>query len=198
MNNVNLFDILIVLKHFLFPGVKLIKNPRCLMWSQMVLDLTVIVIYALICMRMYQAHLLINAWIHVRIINCRFMAMIFNVLILMRPTSITAYQLTFYIPSFCNIAFRFSMLKLFYVDDWRNICWVNLKSNQSRQCWQICWSVSILMQPMHYLSRNRTASLCEPDAFLMVHWLCFKLILMSSDQCKTLLHGCSVCTLGGA
>lgn len=95
--------------------------------------------------------------IHVRIINCRFMAIIFNVLILMRPTSITAYQWKFNTPSFRNIAFRFSMLKLFYVDDCRSICWVNLKSNQSRQCWQICWSVAILMQPMHYLSRNRTA-----------------------------------------
>ncbi len=83
--------------------------------------------------------------------------MIFNVLILMQPTSITGISMKMYTPSFRCIVFHFSMLKLFYVDNWRNICSVNLKSNQSWQCWQICWSVAILMQPMHYLSRNITA-----------------------------------------
>lgn len=103
-------------------------------------------------------HLLIYNLTYVRIKKkSRFMAMIIHVLILMQPTSITAYQWKFYTPSFRNIAFHFSMFKLFYVDDCRNICWVNLKSNQSQQCWQICWSVAILMQPMHYLSRNITA-----------------------------------------
>lgn len=90
------------------------------MWSRMFLDPTVIVIYVLICMLILlirACHLLIYNWTYVRIIKSRFMAMIINVLILMQPTSITAYQWKFYTPSFCNIAFHFSMFKLFYVDD---------------------------------------------------------------------------------
>lgn len=120
---------------------------------------------------------LIYNWTCVSIIKSLFMAIIFNVLILMQLTSISGISMEILYSIIPNIAFHFLKLKLFYVNDCRNICSVNLKSNPSWQCWQICCSVAILMQLMHYLGRAVTAA-------YMLDWLCFKLILMSSDQCK--------------